>query len=194
MKHWLAASSWAGLVALGSSAAAPLDSLLGRSQAPEFLPVEQAFQLHAAVPSPDRFQLSWIIAPGYYLYRDRLKFSLEDAPTGLGNPTLPAGTRHNDEFFGEQVVYYGSLVVELPVVRNNTAALPVKLKVTYQGCADAGLCYPPQTALLPLQLPAAQVSPPKRFGLIPAALVAMLAIGLIIAGQRGWLGRRRSGT
>ena len=168
-------------------ARAQLDALLDGREAPDFLPVEQAFQLRAAVLTPDRVQLSWIIAPGYYLYRDRLKFAVESGDVRLGSVDLPPGARHSDEFFGDQVVYYGSLVVQLPLDRNGNQALPVVLRTSHQGCADAGLCYPPQTTLLSVQMPApdAKVVTSRSLWLGAALLGALLAIGLIIARRRG---------
>lgn len=196
-----------GLVFVGlliiSPAHAQLDTLLGKQQDQNFLPVEQAFQLRAAPLDANHIQLSWIIAPGYYLYRDRLKFAVEGTEPALDAIRLPPGVDHNDEYFGQQVVYYNSLVVELPLVRRNeVASLPMTLKTTYQGCADAGLCYPPQTSLLMLQLPApeAAAGAPPRTGRGPwlavsaSLLGAALAAGFIIARRRSLTRNKRSGT
>lgn len=189
------------LLVIGGLAHAQLDALLGKRQDQDFLPVEQAFQLRAAALDATRIQLSWIIAPGYYLYRDRLKFAVEGTDPALGAISLPSGTDHTDEYFGRQVVYYNSLVVELPLIRRTETPLPVTLKTTYQGCADAGLCYPPQTTLLMLQLPASG-SPPdtlpdaSRWPWL-AASVSLLVIalaGFVIARRRGLIRNRRSGT
>ncbi len=189
------------LLAIGGLAHAQLDALLGKRQDRDFLPVEQAFQLQAAALDATRIQLSWIIAPGYYLYRDRLKFAVEGADPALGAISLPPGTEHTDEYFGRQVVYYNSLVVELPLIRRAETPLPVTLKTTYQGCADAGLCYPPQTALLMLQLPAPG-SPPDavpdasrwRWLAASVSLLIVALAGFVIARRRGLIRNRRSGT
>jgi len=132
-----------------------LEAILGSgNSADEFLPPEQAFRLRVAPSGPDRLQLTWVIAQGYYLYRDRLKFETSTSGVTLGKPQFPAGDMHTDEFFGSQIVYHDSLVVPLAVARAGGGAQQLQLKVTYQGCAEAGLCYPPQTASLDVALPA----------------------------------------
>ena len=120
-----------------------------------FLPVEQAFRVSAEALAPDQVRVTWVIAPGYYLYQKRLKFALADGqPATLGPPQLPKGLDHTDEFFGTQTVYREILQVSLGVARAGQAAQALTLNVGYQGCADAGLCYPPQTSTLKLNLPA----------------------------------------
>jgi len=124
-----------------------LDALVDAGQSgDEFLPPEQAFRFSATASGPSQVVLNWIIAPGYYLYRDRLKFASNSPTIAVGKPELPAGDSHTDEFFGTQVVYHNELNVPLPVQRSGVDAESVALKITYQGCADAGLCYPPQIA------------------------------------------------
>jgi thiol:disulfide interchange protein DsbD len=114
----------------------------------EFLPVDKAFVLTSERLESGETQLFWQIADGYYLYQKRLKF---DGLAAEHAPTLPAGESHSDEYFGEQPVYRQGLELKLP------AAASGQIKVTYQGCADAGLCYPPQTRVIDLggQAPAA---------------------------------------
>lgn len=127
-----------------------------KSNAGEFLPPDQAFRLFAAPLSANRIRLTWEIAPGYYLYRNRLKISITSAGARLGALDLPVGQSKTDEYFGTQQVYHNELVATLPIERDTASApLTVPVKVTYQGCADAGLCYPPITKLLPVSLPAA---------------------------------------
>ncbi|MGH8150742.1 MAG: protein-disulfide reductase DsbD [Steroidobacteraceae bacterium] len=118
-----------------------------------FLPPDEAFRLSATAQGPDRIELLWQIAPGYYLYRNRLKVAASGA-VELGQLALPEGQRKTDPFFGTQQVYHDELDAMLPVARAaSAAALAVPLKVTYQGCADAGLCYPPITKMLRVSLP-----------------------------------------
>jgi thioredoxin:protein disulfide reductase len=126
----------------------------GTATKTEFLDVDQAFKLTGGADGPDRVQLVWAIAPGYYLYRSRLKFSSTDPQVTLGEPELPAGDVKDDEFFGKQVVYHNDLIARLSVARAGGAAITVPLTVSYQGCASAGLCYPPQTHTLQINLPA----------------------------------------
>ncbi|PYY81306.1 thiol:disulfide interchange protein [Pseudomonas sp. TKO26] len=103
---------------------------------PDFLPVDKAFTFTSERLPSGETQLFWQIADGYYLYQKRLKF---DGLAQEHQPALPDGEHHSDEFFGEQTVYRQGLEVKLP------AAASGKVKLGWQGCADAGLCYPPQT-------------------------------------------------
>jgi thiol:disulfide interchange protein DsbD len=136
-----------------------LNALLANSNnSSEFLPPEKAFVLTATADGADRVRLDWVIAPGYYLYQSRLKFSSPSSTATLGAPELPAGDTKNDEFFGKQVVYHHQLTVRLAVARAAATALELPVTVTYQGCAEAGLCYPPQVRNLMITLPAAAVA------------------------------------
>ena len=137
------------LVAVQTLAApAPIDQVLHRSEVKsnegEFLPPDQAFRLFAQPQGEDRIALTWEIAEGYYLYRNRLKIAT-DSPVKLGELVLPVGQSKTDEYFGTQQVYHNELRAIVPVVRSGTTPQSVPLRVTYQGCADAGLCYPPIT-------------------------------------------------
>ncbi|MFL6631201.1 MAG: protein-disulfide reductase DsbD, partial [Massilia sp.] len=106
--------------------------------ADDFLPPEQAFRLNAELRNGGAVHLTWAIAPGYHLYRDRLVF---DGPQ-VGQPTLPDGVRKFDSNFNKEMeTYAGQLAADLPVKAD--AKAPFVLRVGYQGCADAGLCYPP---------------------------------------------------
>lgn len=120
-------------------------SLAGES---EFLPVDEAFQL-TATRENNAIELRWRVSSGYYLYRHRLSFDSPDAD--LGEPDMAAGIPKHDEYFGDVEVYYDELVVTLPL--NAAGEGPVEVVVGYQGCADAGLCYPPQkTTIFPEKL------------------------------------------
>ncbi|HSC84854.1 MAG TPA: protein-disulfide reductase DsbD, partial [Pseudomonas sp.] len=96
--------------------------------------------------SPTAVKLRFVAAEGYYLYRHRFQFRVEPSDLAKGAAVLPAGTPKHDEYFGDVEVYHGILDVELPL--DNLIGLPVTLHVTYQGCADKGLCYPPETERL----------------------------------------------
>ncbi|TWC58482.1 thiol:disulfide interchange protein DsbD [Pseudomonas sp. SJZ080] len=108
---------------------------------PEFLPVEKAFVFTSERLESGEMQLYWQITDGYYLYQKRLKF--DGLPAEL-HPVLPEGEPHSDEFFGEQPVYRQGLELKIPAGATGT------IKVGVQGCADAGLCYPPQTQVVDL--------------------------------------------
>lgn len=132
------------------------DKLGLKSQQEAFLDPEQAFVVTIDTPAADRAVARWQIAEGYYLYRDKFAFALRDAEgVTLGSHTSPPGVEKVDESFGRSEVYYEQVSFELPLTRNTANAQPVTLEVRYQGCADAGLCYPPITKNLPVNLPAA---------------------------------------
>jgi thiol:disulfide interchange protein DsbD len=119
----------------------------------DLLPVDDAFALIASAPSRDRIELSWRIADGYYLYRHRIAVQPVDSAFKSNPLQLPRGEKHHDEFFGEVETYRQQLLA----VQTGAAATgvdAVTLKVKYQGCADVGVCYPPQTRTLTVALPA----------------------------------------
>ncbi|MNF64696.1 Thiol:disulfide interchange protein DsbD precursor [compost metagenome] len=91
-------------------------------------------------------KLRFVNAEGYYLYRHR--FQVHSEPAGLvgGELGLPAGQAKHDEYFGDVEVYYGVTDLEVPIA--NPSGQAFSLRVSYQGCADQGLCYPPETAVL----------------------------------------------
>ena len=138
-------------------APAPLGTPLNNSA--DFLPVREAFQLSLVDSSAESITLRFVAAEGYYLYKHRFQFSSEPADLGLGAARLPAGEAKFDEYFGDVEVYYGVLDVELPL--DNPDNRPFNLNVSYQGCADKGLCYPPETEQLKIAggLPGAGVTP-----------------------------------
>ncbi|GAB7530645.1 protein-disulfide reductase DsbD [Pseudomonas sp. 3A(2025)] len=112
----------------------------------QFLPVRQAFQLSLLDSGPQSIKLRLVAADGYYLYRHRFQFRTEPADIGLGEAQLPAGEQKHDEYFGDVEVYHGIVDIELP--RPAGEQKPFTLVVGYQGCADHGLCYPPETERL----------------------------------------------
>ncbi len=118
-------------------------------QTGEFLPVEQAYILEVERTGPRQLRLYWQIADGYYLYQHRFKVKLEDAAGAIGTEiTFPEALLRNDEFFGDVQVYYHQ--ADLTVITERSFESGT-LAVTSQGCADAGLCYPPNTETFQLQ-------------------------------------------
>ena len=110
----------------------------------QFLPVDQAFRVEAALVDARHAQLKFSVAPGHYLYRERIQLvSPADETAQL---TLPAGEAKNDPNFGPQQVFHHDTVAEVAF----SAAAPATLQVRYQGCSEKGLCYPPQTKSLSL--------------------------------------------
>ncbi|NIE77703.1 protein-disulfide reductase DsbD [Pantoea sp. Ap-967] len=110
----------------------------------DFLPVHEAFKLNLIQADAQTIKLRFVATDGYYLYRHRLHFQTEPADITLGPPNIPKGEAKHDEFFGDVEVYHGVLDIEIP----RTDARAFTLQVGYQGCADKGLCYPPQTERL----------------------------------------------
>jgi thiol:disulfide interchange protein DsbD len=140
-------------LALLVSGAAVAQGLLGPvSNEDQFLPVDQAFVFTAIADGADRVLLDWQVAPGYYLYRHRTSAKTSTPGFSLGEIAMPDGKKKTDEFFGDVEVYYGILTATVPVTRP-TGASSFEVEVTYQGCADAGLCYPPVTKTVAIELP-----------------------------------------
>jgi len=150
------------LTALGLAGPAP-------AAGPKLLPADQAFRLSARALDAKTLEIRFDVADGYYLYRDKLKFGVEPAAAGAGTPTLPPGAVIEDEFFGRVSTYRGPVVIRLPLAAGQPGG-SVSLEVDSQGCADAGVCYPPQQQRLTLPLPPAgagpsapvDASPPKK--------------------------------
>ena len=105
---------------------------------PDILPVDEVFRLSAKKKNGS-VQLYWQIMPGYYLYRHRLK---ADSDADLGELSMLPGEAKFDEYFGHVEVYYEALEVDVPILGGEGEVL--NLTVEYQGCADSGICYPPQ--------------------------------------------------
>ena len=128
---------------------------IGESGEDEFLDPDVAFVLSAAATGPDAIEAHWDIADGYYLYRDKFQFRAADGSgVTLGAARFPKGKIKNDEYFGIMEVYYRSVAALVPVPRT-AAGDTIDVDVTYQGCAEAGLCYPPITKTVSLLLPVA---------------------------------------
>ena len=116
--------------------------------ADDFLEPEKAFVLSAAAADERSVEVRFDIQPGYYMYREHFRF--EVAGGTLGDPVLPAGKVKFDETFQKNVeTYRGALSLRLPVSAANG---PIRISVTSQGCADAGLCYPPMTGVVEASL------------------------------------------
>ena len=124
-----------------------LNSLLGsmKTTGDDFLLPDQAFRFDALAGGSDQVVLNWEIAEGYYLYRARIKVTTPSASAQLGAAQFPAGQFKTDEYFGRQEIYHHELRVTVPVARAAGGAFSLPLQVTYQGCAEKGLCYPPIT-------------------------------------------------
>ena len=142
------------LAIVGIAQASTPAILTGTSNGDEFLPPDEAFQFSGEVTGPNTLHLRWAIADGYYLYKSKIKVATDSQLVQLGAADLPQGDEKTDEYFGTQQVYHHQLETDVPFSRASPAGGDFAAKVTYQGCADAGLCYPPITKTLNLALPA----------------------------------------
>ncbi len=122
-----------------------LNSLLAPKQQ-TFLPVNEAFQFDFDQQGTILFT-GWEIAPGYYIYKHKLEFIAKNAKIKV--PELDPGVEIEDEFFGKTEVYFDELVV---VSRLSEIGEDAVVKIRYQGCAEAGLCYPPEVITIPLSM------------------------------------------
>ncbi|HMM53886.1 MAG TPA: protein-disulfide reductase DsbD [Candidatus Desulfobacillus sp.] len=129
--------------------------------AEELLEVDKAFRLSARVLDADTLEVRYDIAKGYYLYRDKFRFALEPAAAQAGAPQMPPGKVINDEFFGDVETYRGQAVIRLPFSAPDGLE-SLTLKATSQGCADLGVCYPPNAQTLQVSLAAMSGLPPAQ--------------------------------
>ena len=150
------------------------------SSAPAFLPVQQAFQLQTEL-SDNRLILNWDIADEYYLYQKSFKFKAASDELTLGLPLFAEGLKKWDEYFeAEVVVYYGTTIVEIPFVSSLSV---FSVEIESQGCADAGLCYPPRKELLTVDTTSGIITLSEPAKKSPAALESSqsgFSLGLIL--------------
>jgi thiol:disulfide interchange protein DsbD len=124
------------------------------SKESDFLPPDVAFRVSARTEGT-LVRVRWVIADGYYLYRRRIDIKAESPDLVFTAPVLPKGTLKTDGFLGTQEIYQQQVEATVTYTRYDGGAHPMQVKVTYQGCAEAGLCYPPITKVLfPEQAPA----------------------------------------
>ncbi len=119
-----------------------------------FLSPDEAFQSNVSILDKNTAAVTWIIAPGYYLYKDKLTVTVGSADIQMGFPEFPVGKIKTDEFFGESEVYYEQAQVILPFQRSVQERLTMELTLGYQGCAEDGICYPPASRRLLIEIPA----------------------------------------
>ena len=153
------------LLLCSASASAGLFDAPGRSN---FVPADRAFTFDFQQNQHD-LNLSWRIKDGYYLYRKQITLTAKDA--AIVEPSLPPGEWHEDEFYGKSEIYRQRLTLPITLTEASKAAT---LTVTYQGCADAGFCYPPETKVVPLSAvladsDKAQAAKPSAPAALPAS-------------------------
>jgi thioredoxin:protein disulfide reductase len=135
-----------------AAAATLLLAAVAAAQEPKLLPNERAFAFSARGIDERTVEARFVIADGYYLYREKLRFTAEPAP--LDAATLPPGKVKEDQFVGQVETYRNQLVVKLPL-RAAAPGRSVTVLAESQGCADLGVCYPPQIQKVTLTLPVA---------------------------------------
>ena len=150
-----------------------LGSPLGGS---EFLPVDEAFKLYVSAIDGNTAEVGFQVTPGHYLYKDKISVSTSSEVARTGQLDLPAGEMKTDEYFGEMEVYHDDVFAKVPVARATPEAMDLELSVAYQGCADAGLCYPPQVRTFTVSLPEA-----TAVGTLPAVAASAPV------SEQGWL-------
>ncbi|QOW20721.1 protein-disulfide reductase DsbD [Lysobacter ciconiae] len=143
------------------------------------LPAEQAFGFEAIAGDGDALLLRFSPASGYYLYRDNTRLTLESTDGGiaLGKPRWPAGRQHRDEHFGDVVVYFDQIDVPVPLLRERADATTVKLTATFQGCQNDGICYPPMTRKVAIDLPKGTVTATAKPGADAGGMTPAAAAG-----------------
>ncbi|WP_422672680.1 protein-disulfide reductase DsbD domain-containing protein [Billgrantia tianxiuensis] len=130
----------------------------------DFLPVTEAFQ-PSAWHDGETLYIGFENAEGYYLYRHQLGVESRDEKLQVGEPSIPPGEFKSDEFLGDVYVFYERVVFEAPL--QGVAEGPLDITVRFQGCADAGLCYPPNESSS--RLPPAPCLPLSPAGAMAAA-------------------------
>jgi thiol:disulfide interchange protein DsbD len=150
----------------------------------DFLPPDAAFRVAARVDG-NVLKVRWVIADGYYLYRQKIEVKAESPDLVVSAAQLPSGVVKTDPYFGTQEIYTQQVEAAVPYTRIDAGAHPIQIKVTYQGCAEAGLCYPPITKVIfpnAAAAPAAANIPPYRWESIAiiAGGFAFLLAGLVL--------------
>lgn len=165
---------------------------LASGNASEFPPPEEVFFPDVFPVDGNTVEIGIRIEPGFYVYKHRITVKSLSSDAQAGQLDLPKGKLKYDEFFGESEVYYDEVIGRLAIARATPEAMDLELEVGYQGCADGGLCYLPQTEVMTVSLPAAKVvsdlSAAAPSGGTPAAPVSEQArLAQIITGSSIWV-------
>jgi thioredoxin:protein disulfide reductase len=148
----------------------------------DFLPPDVAFRVAARVDGRV-LRVRWIIADGYYLYRRRIDIKAESPDLIVSAPVFPRGIVKTDQYLGMQEIYQQQVEAAVPYTQFDGGAHPLQIKVTYQGCAEAGLCYPPITKVIYPEHPISGAAPaahPWEIYAILAGALAFLLAGLLL--------------
>ncbi len=157
----------------------------------DFLPPDVAFRVGAHIDG-SAVRVRWLIADGYYLYRQKMQIVAESPDLTVGNASFPAGTVKNDPYLGSQKIFTHQVEATVPFIRTDGGAHPLQIKVTFQGCAEAGLCYPPITRVIfptgaPTGAPPITSAPSHAWegiAIVGGGLAFLLAGFILRAGRR----------
>jgi thiol:disulfide interchange protein DsbD len=139
-------------LAVAALAAVLASAASGQDQ--DILKPEEAFR-YTVTAAADALLVQWQIEPEHYLYRERMSFESRTAGVTLGPAEMPEGKLYTDEYFGEMHIYRGTVDIRLPITARGAGIGSLALAIKSQGCADVGLCYPPQVWVSNVALPAA---------------------------------------
>lgn len=151
----------------------------GRDE-PEFLHPDAAFRMEASARNPGLAIVRWSIEPDYYLYAKRVEVHLpEGSPPGtsIAGIDLPRGETEEDPYFGRVEVYRFEAMASVRLAHAGSPPSALALDVIYQGCADAGLCYPPIRKAVAVRLDGAAPGPPTGGSSAPAAILPAFSAG-----------------
>lgn len=138
-------------ICFGVCLLAALPLARGDTHAPALLAPADAFRLEASRPEAHLVRLRWTIEEGYYLYRERLRFRGGRPAVALA-PALPPGRLREDPFFGRTEIYRHGVVIEVVLEAKAAASEVFSLEVGSQGCADIGICFPPESRQVTLRV------------------------------------------
>lgn len=142
---------WTLLLPVAALAAPKEDPLFEPERA--FRPTARLVAGGAGAGDRHGIDVEYAIAPGYYLYRDRLRFEVVPATLLLGPAELPPGEAKEDIFVGKSVIFRDRVVIHLPFTASVVRPGSYRLRLTAQGCAEERFCYSPFTQELPLNIP-----------------------------------------
>ncbi|MDE0753582.1 MAG: protein-disulfide reductase DsbD [Woeseiaceae bacterium] len=126
----------------------------------EILRPQEAYR-YAVFDTGDAIEIDWLVEDGYYLYRNKMSYASGTETIALKAFDLPQGEHHEDEFFGVQQIYRDRFFVSIPYTELSASPETLDLVIKSQGCADIGICYPPQTWTETIQLAARNDSSEK---------------------------------
>jgi len=176
----------AAVVLAGAAGAKPWWMRGVESNEGEFLNPDVAFRVGSRV-NGNQIRVRWVIADGYYLYRQKMEILAESPDLVVSAPSFPRGTMKTDPYLGTQEIFQQQVEAAVAFSRTDGGAHPLQIKVTYQGCASAGLCYPPiSKVLLPTAaapMPRAAPHPWEGVAIVGGGLAFLLA-GLLLRKER----------